>query len=140
MFRTTFEFKVRWADTDAAGIVYFPNFYKWIDHATHDIFTEIGSPAAQLRDEQKIGWPLLETHCEFKTPAYFEDEIRLETQIVEVRDKVFRMTHEFYRGDTLLAHGHTVRAWTSFAQEKPKAVSIPEHIREIFTGSETFAG
>ena len=31
-----YSFKVRWGDTDAAGIVFYPNFYKWMDEATHE--------------------------------------------------------------------------------------------------------
>jgi acyl-CoA thioester hydrolase len=30
-------FKVEWGDTDAAGIVYSPNDYKWMDQATHSV-------------------------------------------------------------------------------------------------------
>jgi len=123
--------KVNWGDTDAAGIVFFPNYYKWMDTAGHEFFGSIGYPSSKLYTEEKIGLPLLETHCEFKSPAYFEDEIELVTRVQEVGNKVIRLSHEFYRGETLLAKGYVVRAWTNFAMDPIKAVPIPEHIRRI---------
>jgi 4-hydroxybenzoyl-CoA thioesterase len=128
MYKTTYQYKVKWGDTDAAGIVYFPNFYKWIDQATHELFYSLGFPVSKLFGEQKIGLPLLETHCEFKTPAFFEDCLDIVTTVVEVRNKVIRFTHEFFRNETLIASGYSVRAWTSF-EGQPKAVPIPDHVR-----------
>ncbi|HBI04042.1 MAG TPA: acyl-CoA thioesterase [Paenibacillaceae bacterium] len=134
MGKHSYFLKVNWGDTDAAGIVFFPNFYKWIDTAGHEFFGSIGYPSSKLYTEEKIGLPLLETHCEFKSPAFFEDEIELVTKVLEVGNKVIRLSHEFYRGDTLLAKGYVVRAWTNFAVEPIKAVPIPDSIRQVLEG------
>ncbi|MED4752506.1 thioesterase family protein [Brevibacillus choshinensis] len=129
MVQSIYEYKVKWGDTDAAGIVFYPNFYKWMDQATGDLFYSLRYPLSKLFAEQKIGLPLLETYCEFKSPAFFEDSIHIMTNIVDVRDKVIKLTHEFFRGETLLASGYEVRAWTSFGQGKAKADSIPDEVR-----------
>lgn len=123
-------YKVTWGDTDAAGFVFFPNFYKWMDTAGHEFFGSLGFPSSQLYKEDKIGLPLLETHCEFKSPAYFEDVIEIVTTVQEVGNKVIRLSHEFYRDETLLAKGYVVRAWTSFASQPLKAVRIPDQVRQ----------
>lgn len=124
-----YSFKVRWGDTDAATIVFFPNFYRWMDEATHEFFTAIGYPTVSLMEEKKIGVPLLESKCVFKRPLMFEDEIVLITEVTELHNKVFKLSHEFYRGETLIAEGYTLRAWTSFA-DKPRAITIPDDVRE----------
>ncbi|MET3289272.1 UNVERIFIED_CONTAM: 4-hydroxybenzoyl-CoA thioesterase [Brevibacillus sp. OAP136] len=126
MFQSIYTYKVKWGDTDAAGIVFYPNFYKWMDQATGELFHALGFSLNQLFSEDKIGLPLLETHCTFKSPAFFEDSLQIVTKVLDLRDKVFKLGHEIYRGETLLASGYEVRAWTSFEQSKPKAVSIPE--------------
>ena len=59
---TNYSFKVRWGDTDPAAIVYFPNFYRWMDEATHEFLTEIGHPTSELMETEKIGVPLLESN------------------------------------------------------------------------------
>ncbi|MGD8191459.1 acyl-CoA thioesterase [Brevibacillus ginsengisoli] len=133
MVQTIYEYKVKWGDTDAAGIVFYPNFYKWMDQATSELFYQLGFPLSKYFVEQKIGLPLLETHCVFKSPALFEDSLQIVSKVEELREKVFRVNHEFYRGETLLASGYEVRAWTSFHQSKPKAVPIPEEVRKALS-------
>ncbi|MFM1653573.1 acyl-CoA thioesterase [Brevibacillus sp. B_LB10_24] len=128
-----YNYKVKWGDTDAAGIVYYPNFYKWMDQAAHEMFNHLGFAVSKLFTEEKVGLPLLETHCEFKSPALFEDQLEVRTTVAEVRDKVIRLTHEFFRGGHLIANGYEVRAWTTFAEDNLKAVSIPEQVREALS-------
>jgi 4-hydroxybenzoyl-CoA thioesterase len=124
-----YSFKVRWGDTDTAKIVFFPNFYKWMDEATHEFFAELGTPTSELFATENIGIPLLESKCTFKTPLLFEDVVVVKTEVLELHNKVFKLAHTFYREDTLIAEGYTLRAWTSF-EGKPKAVPISEDILE----------
>lgn len=128
-----YNYKVKWADTDAAGIVYYPNFYKWMDQATAETFYSLDLPLSKLFAEEKFGIPLVEAHCEFKTPAFFEDLIRIETNIVELREKVIKLTHDIYRNDTLLARGYEVRVWVLVKSDKINSAIIPEKVREVMT-------
>ena len=130
-----YEFTVRWGDTDAAGIVFYPNFYKWMNEATHEFFSAIGFPASKLFTKEHIGVPLLETHCVHKSPLFFEDKVILRTSVEEVRNKVFKMSHQFFVEDRVIAEGYEIRAWTSF-KEKPKALPIPNELREIMLSQE----
>ncbi|WP_087972011.1 acyl-CoA thioesterase [Oceanobacillus rekensis] len=120
--------KVRWGDTDAAGIVFYPNFYKWMDEATHEFFSHIGYPTSTLYKEQQIATPLLETKCEFKSPLFFEDEVIVRSIVTELHRKVFKISHTFIRKDVMVATGYELRAWTSF-NAKPKATPIPDEVR-----------
>lgn len=129
---TKYSFKVRWGDTDPAAIVFFPNFYRWMDEATHEFLTELGLPTSELIEKEKIGAPLLESNCKFKTPLVFDDEAFVITEVAEIHNKVFKLSHTFYRGETFIAEGFTLRAWTSF-NGKPKAITIPQEIREKLT-------
>jgi acyl-CoA thioester hydrolase len=83
--------------------------------------------------EENIGIPLVEAKCEFKTPAYFEDVLLIETSAADVRDKVIRLNHDIYRNDTLLATGYEVRVCVSINQGKIKAAPLPEKVREALT-------
>lgn len=130
-----YEFKVKWGDTDAAGIVFFPNFYKWMNESTHELFGSVGYSVSKLFDEDQIGLPLLETHCNFNSPLFFEDKVVLHSTVEEVGNKVIRVSHKFYKDNQLIAEGYEVRAWTSF-KGKPKAEVIPEEVREKLRPSE----
>lgn len=134
MYSTVWQFKVRFAETDAAGIVYYPNFYKWMDQATHEMFESIGFPTNKLLAEQK-GVPLVEAQCQFLKPLYLSDYIKLVSLVEEVRSKVVKIRHTFYRGDELVSEGYEIRAWVSMSEGNLKAQSIPEDLRQILTSS-----
>lgn len=132
-----YHFLVNWGDTDAAGIVYYPNFYKWMDQASHHLFSVHGYKVSELFKNEKMGLPLLEAKCQFKSPLFFEDEVYVLSIVNEIRNKVFIIEHEFKKGDIEIAQGYEIRAWTDFSNGKPKAVSIPEVVRLAFFGDES---
>ena len=115
-----YEFKVRWGDTDAAGIVFYPNFYKWMDDATHEFLNIKEITTDALFETMNINVPLLEAKCQFKSPLVFEDLVTIKSEISEIHNKVFKISHQFYKDNVCIAEGYEVRAWTSF-KEKPKA-------------------
>ncbi|BAQ09305.1 4-hydroxybenzoyl-coa thioesterase [Bacillus sp. OxB-1] len=125
-----YRFKVRWGDTDPATIVFFPNFYRWMDEASHEFFEEIGYPTLELMETEQVAIPLLESKCKFNTPLRFNDDVVVKTEVAELQNRIFKLSHRFYRGETFIAEGYTLRAWTSFEGETPKAVPIPEDVRE----------
>ncbi|MGE7767216.1 acyl-CoA thioesterase [Peribacillus sp. NPDC096540] len=129
MSAVTYDFQVKWGDTDAAGIVYYPNFYSWMDEATHHFFKTLGHPTSKLFTEYQIGVPLLEAYCSFRIPLFHEDDVQIQTEAIEIRDKVFKLTHTFMRDNDVIAEGYELRAWASVAEHKPKAQSIPEDLK-----------
>lgn len=124
-----YEYKVKWADTDAAGIVYYPNFYKWTDEATAELFSSIGFPLPELFC-RGIGTPILETQSHHIAPAFFGDELTIELNVVELKDKTVKFHHQIYRKETLLAEVNETRAFVDMLEDyKIKARSIPGEIR-----------
>ncbi|WP_181351196.1 thioesterase family protein [Thalassobacillus sp. CUG 92003] len=126
-----YDIKVRFGDTDAAGIVFYPNFYKWQDQSTHELFEAAGFRVSRLQLEEQIITPLLEAFCQFKKPLFFEDKVSIHSEVKEVNNKVFRVEHHFMKGEQSVAEGYELRAWTSTTGDRPKAVPMPEHIKEV---------
>jgi 4-hydroxybenzoyl-CoA thioesterase len=124
-----YKVKVHWGDTDPAGIVYYPNFYKWMDEATHELFSAIGHPTEELFNAN-IAFPLLETHCQFKRPVFYNTELVVKTEIEFIKEKVFKLVHQFYCDGQMTGEGYEVRAWSSTAGERLKAVPIPQEIKD----------
>ena len=121
--------KVHWGDTDAAGIVFYPNYYKWMDEATHELFSRIGYPTQQLLEEQII-IPLLETHCVFKKPVQYNVDLSVQLHVDYVKDKIFKVIYSFFLENDLVAEGYSVRAWATLG-ESLRAVSIPNQVRDL---------
>jgi acyl-CoA thioester hydrolase len=126
-----FQVRINWGDTDKAGIVYYPNFFKWFDIAGHQFFRSIGLSPAKLEEEYQIILPLLEANCTFENALYYDDIITIKTVVGEINRKTIRLHHEIFRGETRAGRGHEVRGWVKDTNGKLGAVLIPDEIKNI---------
>lgn len=127
---------VHWGDCDPAGIVFFPNFSRWMDQASLAFFGACGLPPWRELERTRgiVGTPLLEIHTKFMRPATYGETIEVHTTIEDWAAKTFRHRHVVRRGDTVLCEGTEVRA---FVVRDPadatriKAIPVPEDIRAL---------
>ena len=127
---------VHWGDCDPAGIVFFPNFSRWMDQASMAFFVACGLPPWRELERARgiVGTPLLEIHTKFLRPASYGDALEVHTSIEEWAAKTFRHRHVVRRGDTVLCEGTEVRA---FVVRDPadatriRAIPVPEDIRAL---------
>jgi 4-hydroxybenzoyl-CoA thioesterase len=126
---------VEFGDCDPAGIVYFPNFYRWMDAASRHWFVLRG--VASWRDAEArwgvIGTPIVDVQTRFMKPAMYGDRLAIETVVVEWRNKSFVQRHRIWRGGDLLVEGTEVRV---FAARGPggvgvRGVVVPDEIRAL---------
>ena len=133
---TVYEVKVQFGDCDPAGIVFFPNFSKWMDASSLHFFMECGVPPWRelVKSTGIIGTPLLEIHTKFLRPATYGETLQIHTSVEEWRDKVFIQQHVVKRGDDLLCEGRETRAFVIHPPGEPdriKAIPIPADIRAL---------
>lgn len=133
---TFYEIQVQFGDCDPAGIVFFPNFSKWMDAASLHFFMSQGVPPWRelVKTRGIVGTPLLEIHTRFMQPATYGETLRIETSVEEWRDKVFIQKHVVRRGDTVLCEGRETRAFVVRPPESPeriKAIPVPEDIKAL---------
>ncbi len=131
-----YEVEVMFGDCDPAGIVFFPNFSKWMDASSLNFFVQCGVPT--WRELYKatgiIGTPLLEINTRFISPATYGERLRVHTSIQEWRAKVFFQKHIVKRGDTVLCEGTETRAFCIRHPDDPnriKAIAVPENIKAL---------
>jgi 4-hydroxybenzoyl-CoA thioesterase len=123
---------VHFGDCDPAGIVFFPNFARWMDAASHHYFMRCGLPPWHALTELPgcVGAPLLEIHIRFVTSVTYGEHVEIHTDIEEWRGKVFIERHRVMRGDELICESRITRA-LCVRQEggRLKAIPVPEFIR-----------
>lgn len=61
--------RVHWADTDAAGIVWFGNFFRYFEGAEDELFRALGQPRMDVIRQYGIFMPRVETSCRYRSPA-----------------------------------------------------------------------
>lgn len=122
---------VQFGDCDPAGIVFFPNFSRWMDAASHHYFTACGLPPWRSMTELPgcVGAPLLEIHTRFHVAVTYGERIEIHTRVEEWRGKVFVQLHRVMRGDVLICEGRETRALCVLQEGGTlKAVPVPEFI------------
>jgi 4-hydroxybenzoyl-CoA thioesterase len=129
-----YEVNVMFGDCDPAGIVFFPNFAKWMDASSLNFFMKCGVPPWRelVKTTGIIGDPLLEIHIKFMRPATYGETLQIHTSIDEWRDKAFVQRHVIKRGDKVLCEGTEVRAFCVRRADNPdriKAIAVPEEIK-----------
>lgn len=129
---------VHFGDCDPAGIVFFPNFLKWMDQSSLAFFMACGVPPWRELAKTRgiVGTPLLEIHTKFSRPATYGEQIQVHTTIESWAAKTFTHRHQIRRGDDLLCEGTEVRAFVVRDPDNPariKAIPIPTDIQALCT-------
>ncbi len=112
MVSHTLSIKVRWSESDPAGIVFYPRFYEWFDLGTEALFESIGLAWPEMFPAERIvGVPIVESGARFVSPVRYGEVVRIETAAAEVREKTFRVEHVVSVDARRCATGFEVRAW-----------------------------
>lgn len=137
MARTNiYRVQVQFGDCDPAGIVFFPNFNKWMDAASLAFFIACGVPPWRelVKTRGIIGTPLLEIHTKFYKPATYGETLEVHTHVESWAAKTLRQKHVVQRDGLVLCEGIEVRAFCIRDPENPdriKAIPIPEDIKTL---------
>ena len=126
--------RVEFGDCDPAGIVWFPNFFRWIDAASRHFFAERGVPRWEETTETLgvIGTPLVDTHTRFVKSASYGDTLGIAVTIPEWREKSFVQRYRVTRGEDLILECEEVRIFAARREGGGiRAVPIPAEIRRL---------
>jgi 4-hydroxybenzoyl-CoA thioesterase len=136
---TTYSVNVTFGDCDPAGIVFFPNFSRWMDSASLAFFMQCGVPPWRelVKTRGIVGTPLLEINPTFTQAATDGETLLGTTHVEEWRNKVIVQVHRITRarpdgGEDLICEGREVRAFVKRDEHDPdrlRAIPVPEDIR-----------
>ena len=132
----TYTVHVEFGDCDPAGIVWFPNFFRWIDAASRNFFTQCGVPRWETttRTLGVIGTPLVDTHSRFLKTASYGDTLAVHVAVKEWRDKSFVQAYRITRNDDLIMECEEVRIFATprnDGKNSIRAVPVPPSIRVL---------
>jgi acyl-CoA thioester hydrolase len=123
--------RVEFSDTDLAGIVHFSKFFLYMESAEHAFLRSLGTSVVVDYNGDRIGWPRMSASCDYKSPAFFEDELTITLKIVRKGTKSLTYAFTFEREDTLIAEGEIgVACCMCNPGEKMRAIPIPPEIAD----------
>jgi acyl-CoA thioester hydrolase len=123
--------RVQFYETDAAGIVHFSWFFRYMEEAEHALWREAGLSIHP--PESEIGWPRVAASFEFRYPLRFEDEFEVRLRIAEITRRTIRYACLIAKGDTTIATGDlTIACVRKRPHEPMKSIEIPADIAARF--------
>jgi 4-hydroxybenzoyl-CoA thioesterase len=130
--------RVDWGHCDPAGIVFYPNYFRWFDECTSALFESAGLPLPTLYREHGLkGFPLLDARATFSASAAFGDDIDADSCVVEWTAKTLKVNHRFMRGATLAVEGWELRICVVAHPDdaaRIKSAPIPEEVKRRLGG------
>jgi acyl-CoA thioester hydrolase len=102
--------RVRYAETDRMGVVYYANYLVWFEVGRTDWLRRTGESYRDMERTHGVTLPVIEAHCEYRQPARYDDELEIRTQARLLSPVRIRFDYQVVRGDEVLAEGHTVHA------------------------------
>jgi 4-hydroxybenzoyl-CoA thioesterase len=121
---------IAWGECDAAGIVYYPRYFNFMDVTFQALMRKAGFSHHRLRNEFHVSVPIIDTAAKFISPASFEDKLVVEADIPHWGTKSFRVTYQGSREGVAVFEGHEVRVWASISPSGDiKTSAIPSEFR-----------
>ena len=125
----TISIRVRYAETDKMGVVYHANYFMWFEIGRCELLRGVGRSYREM-EASGIGLPVIEAHCEYKSPARYDDELEVRT----IGRLLTRARVEFHyeirrpSDGTINAVGRTVHAAVDTGG---RPCRLPDYIQEL---------
>jgi len=123
--------RVRYAETDKMGVVYHSNFFIWMEIGRVELMRELGFDYKQMEIEDDCHLPVVDARCRYKSPAYYDEEIVVRTELRNLRGSLMHFGYEIMRSSdgAILAEGETTHIVVNAEMEKRQ---LPDRYRAAF--------
>ena len=127
---TSSRIRVRYAETDQMGVVYYANYLVWFEVARTDLLRSAGWSYLEM-EADGYSLPVVEAHCAYRRPARYDDQLDIVTDGQLLSPVRVRFDYRVLRAAdaAVLADGYTVHASLG-ARGKPRR--LPEAVVRIF--------
>jgi acyl-CoA thioester hydrolase len=124
--------RVRYADTDADGVVYYANYLAFFEVARVEWLRALGYPITRILAEGVI-LPVVEARVRYLRPARVDDLLTVRATLASVGPASFAFDYEVAREDGLLLVTGSTRLAVC-ERETSRACAMPAWLRDLFAG------
>jgi acyl-CoA thioester hydrolase len=121
--------RVRYAETDRMGVVYYANYFVWFEIGRTEWLRETGWSYREMEAEG-VSLPVIEAHCDYRRAARYDDDLEIRTRATSLTPVRIRFDYEVWRTgeERPSAVGHTVHAALDAAG---RPCRLPPRVREM---------
>ena len=132
-FRFGTDVRVRFAETDAQGVAHNSVYLVWFEIARIAYLEEYAGGYPALRETGLESF-VLESHVRYRLPAHFDDRLRINARVGELRGARFRFFYEVERDGDRVAEGSTGHACVESLTLRP--TRVPDWLIDAITAAE----
>ena len=127
---STSTFRVRYAETDKMGVVYYANYLVWFEVGRADLLRSLGWTYREI-ELDGVSLPVIEAHCDYHRPARYDDELEVRTEGRLLSPVRMEFNYQVVRkSDAVVsATGRTVHA---ALDPSGRPCRLPKRVREAF--------
>ena len=126
--------RVRYSETDQMGYCYHGNYAQYYEVGRVEALRELGMSYKEM-EKNGIMLPVIELNTTFLSPALYDDELTIVTQIVNLQGPRLFFEYEIKNEtNTIISRGKTTLAFISKNTMKP--VSVPQAFLDLIGGYE----
>jgi acyl-CoA thioester hydrolase len=129
--RETFRLPLRvyYEDTDAAGVVYYANYLKFMERARTEWLAALGFELAALERVQRIVFVVRRAEIDYLRPAALGDHLHATMTLSELGRASMTAIQDVVRGESVLAHARVTLACVGSATWRPTRIPPALHAR-----------
>lgn len=118
MIKNETNIRILYAHTDVMGIVNNVRYLEFFEAGRNELMRSMEYPYPKL-EEQNVGLPLIDAHINFKTPAHYDDLIRISAALKEMPTVRIKIDYEIFVGERLIVNGYTTHSFLDLKKFKP---------------------
>ena len=105
--------RVRYAETDQMGVVYYANYLVWMEIGRVELVRAIGVNYKELEQTEGLFLAVVDSHCRYLSPARYDQEVEVETSLVHASPRTIDFGYQFRTLDPAhaIARGTTRHVW-----------------------------
>ena len=121
--------RVRYAETDQMGVVYYANYFVWFEVGRTDLLRAAGWTYREMEAEG-FQLPVIEAHCMYRESAKYDDELEIRTTGTTLSPVRVQFAYEVVRSadQATIASGATVHATLD---RTGRPCRLPERVKSI---------
>jgi 4-hydroxybenzoyl-CoA thioesterase len=138
MFTRTTQVEIQFGDCDPAGIVYYPNYFRFFDNATAALLSAAFAMHKRnwLEHFGIAGIPMVDTGARFIKPSRFGDVVDIRSGITELGRSSFSVKHTLLRDGEIAIEAHEKRVWVVRDEQGGiRSAPLPDDVRQLLSAS-----
>lgn len=134
MFTRTAQVEIQFGDCDPAGIVYYPNYFRFFDNATAGLLSAAFAmhKRSWLKHYGIAGIPMVDIGARFLRPCSFGDVVEIRSEITELGRSSFSVQHTLSNNGQTAIEAHEKRVWVVRSEDGGiRSAPLPDDVRRL---------